>query len=160
MDGEISRDVPSVPGILVSSEGHVMTIPFRGPMPKGGERAYGGSPYFGVWNKQAGRFIIVIDGHSYKIHQLIAEAFHGPAPFDGAVVMHLDENAANNRASNLKWERVKKTRMHLVFWLSAAVAPAKTIRSLRVAGTKQSANKPSRLSEERPWGPMRSTPSR
>jgi HNH endonuclease len=107
--GEIWRDVPSVPGILVSSEGRVMYTPHREPMPNGqGTRSYGGEVTFGVWNKQDGRFIINIRGRTYKIARLVAEAFHGPAPFDGAVVMHLDENATNNRASNLKWGTQKE----------------------------------------------------
>jgi hypothetical protein len=89
--GEIWRDVPSVPGILVSSEGRVMHVPYRGPLPNGGVRAYGGQPHFGVWAKDAGRFIIGIHGKSYKVHRLIAEAFHGPPPFDDAVAMHIDE---------------------------------------------------------------------
>jgi hypothetical protein len=106
--GEVWRDVPSVPGILVSSEGRIMYAPHREPMPHGGERAYGGQPTFGVWNKHDGRFIIVIRGTTYKIARLIAEAFHGSAPFDDAVVMHLDENAANNRPDNLKWGTQKE----------------------------------------------------
>ena len=106
--GEIWRDVPSVPGILVSSEGRVMHAPYRHPMPKGGERSYGGHPHFGVWNKQDGRFTVPVKDKTHKVHRLVAEAFHGPAPFDGAVVMHLDENAANNRASNLKWGTQKE----------------------------------------------------
>jgi hypothetical protein len=106
--GEIWRDVPSVPGILVSSEGRVMYTPHREPMPKGGERPYGGQPTFGVWNKQDARFIILIRETTYKIARLIAEAFHGPPPFDDAVVMHLDENAANNRPGNLKWGTQKE----------------------------------------------------
>jgi hypothetical protein len=106
--GEIWRDVPSVPRILVSSEGRVMHIPYRSPMPKGGDRPYGGQPHFGVWSKQDARFIVLVDGKTHKIHRLVCEAFHGPAPFDGAVVMHLDENAANNRASNLKWGTQKE----------------------------------------------------
>jgi hypothetical protein len=108
MDGEIWRDVPSVPGILASSEGRVMHTPYRGPMPNGGERPYGGQPTFGVWNKQDGRFIILVCGHTYKVHRLVAEAFHGSPPFDGAVVMHVDENAANNRPSNLRWGTQKE----------------------------------------------------
>jgi hypothetical protein len=106
--GEIWHDVPSLPRILASSEGRVMTIPHRGPMPKGGQRAYGGTPTFGVWNKTDGRFITVVGDRTYKIARLVAEAFHGPAPFPGAVVMHLDENAANNRASNLRWGTQKE----------------------------------------------------
>jgi hypothetical protein len=85
-----------------------MYAPHREPVPNGGTRSYGGQPTFGVWNKQDGRFIIVIRGTSYKIHRLIAEAFHGPAPFDGAVAMHVDENAANNRADNLRWGTQKE----------------------------------------------------
>ncbi len=110
VSGDIWRDVPSVPGILVSSEGRVMHVPHRERMPNGnGTRSYGGRPVFGVWNKADARFIIIIiDGKIYKVHRLIAEAFHGPAPFDGAVVMHLDENAANNRASNLRWGTQKE----------------------------------------------------
>ena len=108
LSGEIWRDVPSVPGVLVSSEGRVMFVPHREPMPKGGTRAYGGQPTFGVWNKADARFIIIVQGKTYKVHRLVAEAFHGPAPFEDAVVMHSDENAANNRASNLEWGTQKQ----------------------------------------------------
>jgi HNH endonuclease len=97
-----------VPGILVSSEGRVMYTPHREPMPHGGARPYGGQPTFGVWNKADGRFIVVVRGVTYRIHRLVAEAFHGPAPFDGAVVMHIDENAANNRPTNLRWGTQKE----------------------------------------------------
>jgi hypothetical protein len=108
MDGEIWRDVPSVPGILVSSEGRMMYVPHRGPMPHGGERPYGGTPTWGTWAKDTCRFIVVIRRKTFRIARLVAEAFHGPPPFDNAVVMHLDENATNNRASNLKWGTQKE----------------------------------------------------
>lgn len=85
-----------------------MTVPHIGEMPYGGVKHYGGCPYLGVWNKQDARFVVVHKGHTYKIAQLICEAFHGAKPFEGAVVMHLDENAANNRASNLKWGTQKE----------------------------------------------------
>jgi hypothetical protein len=110
-DGEVWRDVPSVPGVLVSSEGRVMYTPHRGPMPKGGERSYGGQATFGVWAKDDGRFILrnrTRGTPTYKVAQLICEAFHGSSPFEGAVAMHLDENAANNRASNLAWGTQKE----------------------------------------------------
>lgn len=106
--GEIWRDVPSLPGVLASSEGRIMMIPYRGAMPRGGHRPYGGTPTFGVWSKKDGRFIVSIGSRSYKIARLVAEAFHGAPPFEGAVVMHLDENAANNRASNLRWGTQKQ----------------------------------------------------
>src|SRR5262249_24652924 len=108
VDGEIWRDVPSVPGILASNEGRVMHIPHREPMPKGGTRSYGGQATFGVWDKRNARFSILVHGAHHEVHRLITEAFYGPAPFDDAVAMHIDENAANNRASNLKWGTQKE----------------------------------------------------
>jgi len=43
-----------------------------------------------------------------KIHRLVCEAFHGFAPFERAVVLHLDENALNNRPENLRWGTQKE----------------------------------------------------
>ena len=102
-NGEIWRDIPSLPGVLASNEGRIMLIPYRGPMPRGGQRPYGGTPTFGVWNKADCRFIITIGDRTYKVARLVTEAFHRSPPFEGALVMHLHENAANNRADNLRW---------------------------------------------------------
>lgn len=106
--GEIWHAVPSLPGILASSEGRIMHAPYSAPMPRGGIRHYGGQPHFGVWNKQDGRFIIMIKGKPHKVARLVCEAFHGPAPDDKPICMHLDENAANNRADNLAWGTQKE----------------------------------------------------
>lgn len=108
MTGEVWRYVPSVPELLVSNEGRIMTAPREGTMPNGGTRQYGGKPYFGVWNKQDGRFIIVHKRRTYKVARLICEAFHGAQPDGKPVVMHLDENSANNRADNLLWGTQKE----------------------------------------------------
>jgi hypothetical protein len=40
---------------------------------------------------------------TFRVHRLVAEAFLGPAPFDGAMVAHNDGNKTNNRISNLRW---------------------------------------------------------
>lgn len=106
--GEVWRVVPSHPQYLASSEGRIMVAPYLGEMPHGGMRHYGGQPHFGVWSKIDSRFIVVYKGKSHKVHQLVCEAFHGPRPFDGAVVMHMDENPANNRPSNLSWGTQKE----------------------------------------------------
>lgn len=83
-------------------------------MPHGGWRKYTPAPtygnkrkacktarheYYGFFNKERGNL---------KIHRLVCEAFHGPAPFPKAVVIHLDENALNNRPENLKWGTQKE----------------------------------------------------
>lgn len=109
--GEVWREVPSLPAIMASSEGRIMVKPYRAPMPHGGLRPYGGKPHFGVWNKVDGRFVMFYKGKTYKVHQLVCEAFHGPKPGKSEgyyVCMHLDENAANNRADNLSWGTQKE----------------------------------------------------
>lgn len=108
MSGEVWKIVPSQPQYLASSEGRIMVAPYRAEMPKGGLRCYGGEPKFGVWSKKDGRFITVWKGKTFKVHQLVCEAFNGEKPFEGAVVMHLDENAANNRPDNLAWGTQKE----------------------------------------------------
>lgn len=42
-------------------------------------------------------------GRTKRVHVLVAQAFHGPRPFDGAHVRHLNGNPADNRAENLRW---------------------------------------------------------
>jgi hypothetical protein len=95
------RPIPSLPDYLASSLGRIMRVPFIGEMPHGGPRAYGGTPTFGVLNE--GRYQLTYKGRMYKVHRLVCEAFAGPSPFPGAVVMHMDEDATNNAASNLRW---------------------------------------------------------
>lgn len=108
MSGEIWRVVPSVPQYMASSEGRIMVVPYIGFMPNGSLRHYGGQPHFGVWSKQDERFICVLKGKTYKVHRLVCEAFNGQPPFEKPVCMHVDENSANNRPSNLQWGTQKE----------------------------------------------------
>lgn len=85
-----------------------MIVPHIAPMPHGGNRQYGGTPHHGIWNKTDRRFQMSYKNRIYKVAQLVCEAFHGPKPFDGSVVMHIDENSANNRPENLKWATQKE----------------------------------------------------
>lgn len=83
-------------------------------MPHGGMRRYIPKPTYGTRTKAS-----KIAAHVYmglyaryygnmKVHRLVCEAFHGPPPFERAVVIHLDEDATNNRADNLKWGTQKE----------------------------------------------------
>ncbi len=45
---------------------------------------------------------------TFKIAQLVCEAFHGPKPFPKAVTIHLDEDPSNNVPDNLKWGTQKE----------------------------------------------------
>lgn len=51
-------------------------------------------------------YILRREGKSYhpRAHQLVAEAFIGPKPFDGAEVCHNDGSRNNDHHSNLRWD--------------------------------------------------------
>ena len=106
---ETWRYCESAPQFIVSSEGRIMILPHIGPMPHGGERHYETTPVYGVSHPDDGnRPMLVYKGKSFRISKLICEAFNGKKPFAGAVVMHIDDNPQNNRASNLKWGTQKE----------------------------------------------------
>lgn len=71
--------------------------PFAGVVCK--SRSSAQHEYLGAWLRGVG---------NVKIHRMVCEAFHGLAPFEKAVVIHIDENALNNRADNLKWGTQKE----------------------------------------------------
>lgn len=43
------------------------------------------------------------NGVSMRFHRLVCRTFHGPEPFEGAVVDHINRNSHDNRAANLRW---------------------------------------------------------
>lgn len=101
------RKVPSKPGILASSLGRVHRVSDAGLARQGARSA----PTYGTLVRQRvgqnGEYVKrVVQWRGFGlllVSRLICEAWHGPAPFDGAVVMHLDDDSLNNRPGNLKW---------------------------------------------------------
>jgi hypothetical protein len=110
------RVSPTVPRYEVSSYGRVRVIPYYAAMPNGrGVRLYTGDPKIGHWQEDEKRYVLVIcdktperTTRTYRIAQLICEAFHGPRPFPEAVAMHLNENSRINRADNVGWGTQKE----------------------------------------------------
>ena len=98
---EIWRSVPSLKGVVASSLGRVMVVPFRSDNPRAGGKQWGGIPTHGCWDGT--RFIWRFDGRTYKVARLVCEAFNGPPPSSESVCMHLDENSRNNAPANLGW---------------------------------------------------------
>lgn len=117
---EIWKPVPSEPGVLASNQGRILLGAGYAPLPNGGFRLYTPEPTLGQVAKASKdarheyRHVMVkrVGGKNRqvprKVHQLVCEAFHGPKPFPEAVVIHLDENALNNRPDNLKWGTQKE----------------------------------------------------
>jgi hypothetical protein len=108
------KPVPSKPGLMASSFGRVKLPDSVAKMPSGVIREYKPQPtygtktrasktarheYMGLYNKKFGNM---------KIHRLVCEAFHGQAPYERAVVIHIDENALNNKPENLRWGTQKE----------------------------------------------------
>lgn len=50
----------------------------------------------------------------FKIATIVCEVFHGPKPFDGAVVRHLDGDRQNDSRDNLAWGSVSDNALDAV----------------------------------------------
>lgn len=46
---------------------------------------------------------VYVGGKSYRLHRIVCETFHGPAPTGKGIVLHDDERKDNNNKDNLKW---------------------------------------------------------
>jgi hypothetical protein len=105
--GEVWKTVGSKPWIEASSFGRVRAS-YDIAMPRGGVRrrtvsatpGYSVSP---VRNSDYRRCIIRIHGKTLKVHRLVCEAFHGPAPKGRTLVLHKNEDGTDNRPANLFW---------------------------------------------------------
>ena len=107
------KSIPSIPGALANNFGQIKFPDSISKMPNGGERAYKTKWIFGVLTKASKTarhkyYGVMYRGKNYKIHRLVCEAFHGPQPKNFPVVIHLDEDATNNRPENLKWGTQKE----------------------------------------------------
>ena len=111
---EIWKEVPSKPGIKASNFGRVLLPETTAMMPNGGIRSYKPKPTYGnktKSNKNARHLYMGLYNRKFgnlKVHRLVCEAFHGQPPFGRAVVIHIDEDATNNNADNLRWGSQKE----------------------------------------------------
>lgn len=107
---ELWRPAPGYPELLVSSWGRVLRLPHEGDMPNGGKRIYSTKALRGTWERQGGigRYHLEYRGRTLKIARLVCEAWHGPPPPGKPYCLHRDENARNNRQSNLYWGTQKE----------------------------------------------------
>ncbi len=106
------RPITAIPGAFAREDGAIKLPESTRPMPRGGVREYKTKWVFGVKCRasKTARHIYMgtrYRGKTYKIHRLICEAFHG-APSLGQVVLHLDDDATNNRSDNLRWGTQKE----------------------------------------------------
>jgi len=109
----IEKDCISIPGAKINSLGQIKLPESRATMPNGGVRSYKTKWVNGNKTKSSKTarheyLGLVYRGKNYKMHRLVCEAFHGPSPEGKPVVIHLNENALDNRPENLKWGTQKE----------------------------------------------------
>lgn len=118
---EVWKPVPSEPGVLASTWGRYLLPPRYAPLKNGGYRLYQPEPRYGAISRASTQAahsfrlaMVYRQGEGVgrqrprKVHQLVCEAFHGPKPFDSAVVIHINEDAHDNRPENLRWGTQKE----------------------------------------------------
>lgn len=108
INGVLVRQVPGFVSFWVSNSGSVWSDARIAFSMKGVRRHLKGKWLKPVQaNKHSNyRFYrLQEDGRSEKIllHRLVALAWIGPPPFEGAKVLHADDNPDNNHVSNLRW---------------------------------------------------------
>ena len=113
MEKLTTKPIAAVPNALARSDGKIKWPDSFAVMPHGGTRQYKTKWILGTETKSAKTarhkyYGVFYRGKNYKIHRLICEAFHGPPPDGKNVVLHLDENALNNRPENLSWGTQKE----------------------------------------------------
>ena len=109
----IVKPIKSICNALANDLGQVKWPESTALMPYGGVRVYKTKWIFGTKTKASknARYLYMgtlYRGKNYKVHRLICEAFHGPAPEGHNVVIHLDEDSTNNRPENIKWGTQKE----------------------------------------------------
>lgn len=97
------RAIPGYEGYEASSEGEIRPVNPR--YTKG--RGLILRPWTVDRHGRLARYVTLHQGgkrHKHLVHRLVALAFHGLPPAGKEDCCHVDHNALNNRASNLKWD--------------------------------------------------------
>jgi hypothetical protein len=102
---ETWRSIESTPGVMASSMGRIMSVPYE----VNGRRCVS-TPSSGRWSKNTGggRYIHTLLGKTFRVARLVCETFNGPQPPGKPVCMHLDEDSRNNLPGNLAWGTQKE----------------------------------------------------
>jgi len=109
----MEKPIPSIPGALANDSGKIKFPEAKAKMPSGNVRTYKTKWTLGCKRRSTKTarheyYGVFYRGKNYKIHRLVCEAFHGSPPSDKPIVIHINENALDNRPSNLRWGTQKE----------------------------------------------------
>lgn len=96
------RPIPSSPGYEASDHGNIRSVDRTITDALGRVRRLKGQT-LRPGPHPTGHLTVAIGRKSRWVHQLVLEAFVGPRP-DGMVTCHWNDNPADNRLSNLRWD--------------------------------------------------------
>lgn len=97
------RPFPGLEGMYeVSSLGRVRSLDRKIETKNGQARFYRGK-VLSLKLSSNGYLCLNARGKDYRIHRVVAEAFHGAPPDPSMDTCHNDGNRLNNKASNLRW---------------------------------------------------------
>ena len=107
---KITEDIA---GALVNDLGQIKLPEKKARMPNGHFRLYKTKWRFGAKTKASKTarhqyYGLMYQLKNYKMHRIICKAFHGLPPEGKNVVIHINENALDNRPENLKWGTQKE----------------------------------------------------
>jgi hypothetical protein len=108
--------VKSLKRTVNKKNGRKQTIQERFLKPRGNSNGY-----LRVYLREGG-----YTGKNFSVHRLVCEAFH-ENPENKPCVNHIDENKANNTASNLEWCTVKENNNHGTHNTRSAKARSKPV---------------------------------
>lgn len=102
---EVWKAVPGYSDYQVSSHGRVRRCDAVGRWPAGHVLRPGSA--------RSGHLYVILTGPDRRtrkefVHRLVAKAFIGQPPFEGALVLHHDDCPTNNRPGNLRWGNAKQ----------------------------------------------------
>ena len=105
--------IPEIPGAFAREDGFIKFPNSFAEMPNGGSRTYETKWVRGVKRRSSKGarheyYGTIFRGKNYKIHRLVCSAFHGQQPLDKPVVIHINEDATDNRPINLRWGTQKE----------------------------------------------------
>jgi hypothetical protein len=105
--------IQSIEGAHAREDGMIKLPDAVAIMPNGGFRTYKTKWIRGTIRRASksarhSYYGILYRGKNYKIHRLVCEAFYGKPASDDLVVLHLNEDATDNRLENIRWGTQKE----------------------------------------------------
>ncbi|MEO0603264.1 MAG: HNH endonuclease signature motif containing protein [Myxococcota bacterium] len=103
------REVSGFPGYRVTSDGEILSKKTGRPLkPWAHQRT--GHLRVRLYGPQLDPVAVTVGASVQQwrmrnayVHVLVCTAWHGPPPFEGALVLHWDDDPTNNRPDNLRW---------------------------------------------------------